>query len=283
MRTTMPIAFARFKCRRLLLVLALLLLPLPVRGYVLMGEHVLDRMATALGSSAALSATQTLTLHRAPPPLPSPVTMTETVRLQQPDLFRADAIGGPHTRRILFAGGTALMAVDGVLQPDRPPGYTRYHDLLILKSRKALTAYLRRLGIDVGVSSLGRWEDDYCYVVGARFPDEEAPQLWVSKDTFLPVRLLLPPATGITGSQPVEIRYRNWTVVDGTAFPMHVVCLANHQIMQEIRVDRVAVAPGWSDAPFDPLVFRRESAAPPAADEARGPFPAGRILLPSAE
>ena len=269
--------------RGLVLVLGLLLLPLPARGYVLMGEHILDRMVQALGDVETLSASQTLTLHAAAPPLPTPATFTETVLLRRPNDFRSDASGDRHTRGILMTDGTALMAVDGVLQSDPPPRYSRYHDVLILKPRRTLTEYLRRLGVDVSVSSLGRWKDTYCYVVGARFPDEEAPQLWVSKETFLPFRLLLPPSDLRTGSGLVEIRYRNWTYVDDAAYPLHVVTLENHQIMQEIRVDQVQVNPGLADDPFDAAAFRNAHARP-ALDENQGPpYRPGSLLQPGIE
>lgn len=263
----MTISAARPRRHGFLLILALLFLPLPAHGYVLMGEHVLDRMVAALGSAERIAATQTVTLHAADPALATPTTLTETARLRQSGDYRSDASGALHERRILLAAGAALMVMDGMLQNEGPPRYTRYHDILIIRPRQALTEVLRRQGIDVAVSSLGRWEDDYCYVVGARFPDEAAPQLWVSKDTFLPVRLLLGPSSLQPGRGPVEIRYRNWTFVDGTAYPLHVTAFENHQIVQEIRVDRVEVNPVWPEALFDVGAFRREHARPrPEAD-----------------
>jgi hypothetical protein len=256
----------RLRPEVLLLGLMLALVPLPARGYVLMGEHVLDRMVSALGGAGTLEASQTLTLHAASS-LPTPLTLRETVRIRAPYDFRSDASNDRHERRILFAGDAALMAVDGLLAAEPPPRYTRYHDVFVLKPRRALTEYLGSLGIDVAVSSLGRWEDTYCYVVGARYPDEDAPQLWVAKDTFLPCRLLLPSAGVPSGSGPVEIRYRNWTFVEGAAYPMHVVMLENHKIMQEIRVDRVTVNPSFQGAPFDVGAFRREWAGPAGSED----------------
>lgn len=267
----------------LLLVLLLLIMPLPARGYVLLGEHILDRMVQALGRAETLSASQTLSLHDEIPPLPSPVSLTETVYLRRPNAFRSEASGAGHTRKVLLTDGAALMAVDGVLQREPPPRYIRYHDVLILKPRQALVDYLIRLGIDVTVSSLGRSEDTYCYVVGARFPDENAPQLWVAKDTFLPFRLMLPPSDRRPGSGPVEIRYRNWTFVDDAAYPLHVVTSENHQVMQEIRVDRVQVNPVLPQGAFDAAAFRSAHARPSPDDGPGRPSPAEDILLPGIE
>jgi hypothetical protein len=161
-----------------------------------------------------------------------------------------------------MSGGRVLRAVNGVLQEGSPPRYARYADILMVKPRSALADHLRAMGVDVDVSSLGRLEDHYGYVVGARFPDENAAQLWVAKDTFLPMRLLLPPAAMSSGEGPVEIRYRNWTFVDGLAYPMHIVLWQNHQIKEEIRVDRLQVNPVLSGDLFDFAALRQAWSRP---------------------
>ena len=262
-------------------VLALLLAIIPVSAgaYVLMGEHVLDMMVQALGHADTLEITQTLTIHAAATATPLPTSaLQETVRIRFPYDFRADASGDGYQRQMMISGGTALMAVNGVLQDGSLPRYARYNDILMVKPRQALADHLRMMGVDVTVSSLGRLEDRYCYVVGALFPDETAAQLWVAKDTFHPMRLILPPAAVQSGEGPVEIRYRNWTFTEGMAYPMHVVMLQNHQMMQEIRVDRLQVNPVFTSDLFDIAALRREWSRPdvvgdegvPALPEAPG-------------
>ena len=99
-------------------------------------------------------------------------------------------------------------------------------------------------------------------MVGARFPDETAAQLWVAKDTFHPLRLILPPASMSSGEGPVEIRYRNWIFTEGVAYPMHVVMWQNHQMVQEIRVDRLQVNPVLASDLFDVMALREEWSRP---------------------
>jgi hypothetical protein len=142
------------------------------------------------------------------------------------------------------------------------------------KPRQALTDYLRMIGIDVTVSSLGRFDDHYCYVVGARYPNENAAQLWVDKNSFLPVRLMLPPAALAPADGSIEIRYRNWRLTDGTAYPMHVIMMQNHQIMEEIRVERLLVNPEITNDLFDIRALRQEWSRPAATiDDAAGGRP----------
>lgn len=242
------------------MVLAAMVIPIPARSYVLMGEHVLDRMVKALGKAESLEVNQVLTIH-APSPVPTS-DLQETVWIRFPYDVRADAIGEGYERHLIFSGGAALMAVNGVLQEGPPPRYLRYQDLLMAKPRQALTDYLRMLGVDVQVSSLGRLEDQYCYVVGARYPDDAVAQLWVAKDTFLPFRLFLPASTMPEGTGPLEIRYRNWTFVDGIAYPMHIIMMQDHQVMQEVRVDRVQANPALTDDLFDIASMRRQWSRP---------------------
>lgn len=248
---------------------ALLLVTLPVSAmaYVLMGEHVLDLMVKALGQADTLEVTQMVTVSTAATATPLPTSaLQETVRIRFPYDFRADASGDGYLRQIVISGGTALMAVNGVLQGGPLPRYARYNEILMVKPRQALADHLRMLGVDVTISSLGRLEDRYCYVVGARFPDETVAQLWVAKDTFYPLRLILPPTANSPGEGPVEIRYRNWTFTEGVAYPMHVVMRQNHQIMQEIRVDRLQINPVFSSDLFDIAALRREWSRPAATD-----------------
>ena len=142
--------------------------------------------------------------------------------------------------------------------------------------------HLRSVGVDVQVSSLGRLDDRYCYVVGAHFPNEDVAQLWVDKDTFLPFRLLLPASALYPEAGSVEIRYRNWTSVDGTAYPMHIVMMQDHQVMEDVRVDRVHVNPVLGGEVFDMAALRWQWSRPlPAAEDGINPVPAA--LPPSTE
>jgi hypothetical protein len=270
------------RCKRLSLTAGLTLLlavmPLPVRSYVLMGAHILDLTVQALGQAETIEVAQTLTI-RAPAPAPAS-SLQETVRIRRPYDFRADASGKDYERHLLISGPNTLMAVNGVLQDGPLPRYLRYHDILMGRSRQALVDYLRTMGVDVQVSSLGRLEDHYCYVVGARFPNEDVAQFWVDKDTFLPFRLLLPSSVLRPDAGPVEIRYRNWTFADKTAYPQHIVAMQDHQVMEEVRVDRVQVNPVLGGDVFDRAFLRQQWDRPlPPAEVHQNPEPPSVLPL----
>jgi hypothetical protein len=253
--------------RFMLPLMLLLVWAAPGQAYVLMGEHVLDLMVKALGQADTLEVAQTVTIRADETGATAAAPLPETVRIRFPHDFRADAFGDAYRRQTVFSGTMALLAVNGELQ-GTPPRYARYHDLLTLKTRQGVVDFLRMAGVDVTVSSLGRLDDTYCYVIGARFPDEAPAQLWVDKNTFYPLRLLLPPRTGQTAAGPLEIRYRNWNLADGLAYPMHITLFENHQMMQEIRVDRLKPNPVFADDVFDIMTLRREWSRPAAAGSA---------------
>ena len=68
------------------------------------------------------------------------------------------------------------------------------------------------------------------------------------------------------------IRYRNWTFVDGLAYPMHIVLWQNHQIKEEIRVDRLQVNPVFSSDLFDFAALRQAWSRPAAVPNEPAPY-----------
>ncbi len=60
-------------------------------------------------------------------------------------------------------------------------------DAMQVRMTKAVAA----LGIDTSATSLGRYQDRVCYIIGARAWETEVSQLWLDKETFLPLRLIL--------------------------------------------------------------------------------------------
>ncbi len=53
-----------------------------------------------------------------------------------------------------------------------------------------IVAQLKGLGVDTTVSALGRFNGTVCYIIGARSFEADRPQLWLDKETFLPLRLI---------------------------------------------------------------------------------------------
>ena len=61
-----------------------------------------------------------------------------------------------------------------------------------------------------------RYEEKVAWVIGNPSTASDSPQLWVEKDTFLPLRAVLPPLEGNPG---VEFRFGNYRYTSGFQYP----------------------------------------------------------------
>ena len=72
--------------------------------------------------------------------------------------------------------------------------------------RKAERTYLRR------------WEGRHAWVIGDPDPSRNAPQLWIEKDSFFPVRVVLPPEAAVAGA-PTELKLSGFKFAPGFQYP----------------------------------------------------------------
>ncbi len=106
--------------------------------------------------------------------------------------------------------------------PEAVNRFDLYKDIMLYRSREALADRLLQLGVDVSVSTLGRFEETIAFVLGANYPNETVNQLWVDKDTLLPLRLIIRGVYGADNSDKVEIRYLVWWKVGETMYPSKI-------------------------------------------------------------
>lgn len=227
----------------------------PIHGYVLQGRHVLDLMLEKLGAAETLFVSQKVFFYRtvlaadrssaaadaapqAPfdagagaampfrinrkaPPLET-IELEESLRFVFSDSFRSDARSQNSERIYIFSHGGALTIVDGSIVPDAANRFDLYKDILLYRSRQALADRLMDLGVDVSISSLGRFEDKIAFVLGAEYPDETVNQLWVDKETLLPLRLIMKGRAGGAAPHTVEVRYLTWWKIGETRYPSRI-------------------------------------------------------------
>ena len=107
-----------------------------------------------------------------------------------------------------------------------------------------------QLGVDLDQTRLDRFEAEYCVVIGAHDPLANTAQLWVHKDSFLPLRLTLPPSPLNPQEGALELRFLDWGQIEGAVYPMRIQILRQHQLFREMRVENLR-----ADAPQAPLLF----------------------------
>jgi len=255
----------RHKPALLLLILVVTCLwgVLPAAGYVPPGEMVIDRMTRALGKTGKFSVTHTTAVADTACPALHEASTTETAWYDPPDRFRFESVSEKAKRIYVATPEAALTIVDGHVVSTTQSPLMRYREPLLCRDRKILVPRLADMGIDPTVSSLGRMDGAVAYVVGARFPDASASQLWVAKETFLPLRLII----NDRGSTPVEARYSQWHKEGAFWFPMHIEIYRNHRLIQTICSHTVTKKSAFESGLFDiPALQRRYPPADAAED-----------------
>ena len=222
-----------------------------VKAYVLPGKQVLSLMAEKRVMPKTLEVQQTVSQMPTDGLSAEAVTLQETLFFSFPDRFRAETTGGNYRRISIQSGQERLVVVNGQIQSGPPEQFEVYKDILLLETRTAMAAYFMQLGVDLNRTCLGRFEDHYCFVVGAYSAEERTPQLWVEKDSFRPLRLILPPTAMSPQEGVLEVRFLDWGQVEGAAYPMLVQIYRKHQLFREMRVEDLQVDPVQDPALFD--------------------------------
>ena len=246
-------------------------------AYVLQGRHVLDLVIEKLGPAETLFVTEKLTVYRIsdtadrqyPADERKPLTPEKTAATYAPAVqeyeadekvseiealelegtlryvfgraFRSD-IRSPDSERIhINSAGRTLTIVDGSIVPGTASRFSLFKDVLLFRSREALAERLLQMGIDVSVSSLGRFEDRIAFILGANYPDEGVNQLWVDKETLRPLRLIINDISGSEPSGKVEIRYLIWWKIGETHYPSRL------EFYQDDNLVRVSQAKNFEE------------------------------------
>ena len=262
----------------------------PMHAYVLQGRHVLDLIIENLGPAKSLFVSERLVFYRMAaavdeqdsaivnetlpaantagddtPAAQQLETNQEALAVETLELegslryvfsraYRSDA-RSPNSERIhIAAGGRTLTIIDGNIVPDNANRFDLYKDILLYRSRESLAERLLQLGVDVSISSIGRFEEKTAFVLGANYPDETVNQLWIDKDTLLPLRLIIKGAYGAENSDTVEMRYLIWWKIGETQYPSRI------EFYQDDNLVRVSQAKNFEEnATFSEELFDIEN------------------------
>ncbi len=220
-----------------------------VSGYVLDGRHVIELMLDRIDLPEGLKVSQSLTLFsRGSGNASKQLKQTDCYKM--PGFFRSQIEAGDFHKIYLVSEGRSLTVVDGVIVSRSGDEVYHYHDLFSFPRRGKLVDHLRLLGLNAPLSSYGRWENKPVYVIGARYPDQNQPQLWVDKESFLPVRWIFREGSGSSGIDRLEFRYLDWKRHAGVMYPGLVKFFKNGRLVRRIEVKSVEVNPVFPDGFF---------------------------------
>ncbi len=234
----------------LLLAISSIADPPETKAYVLHGYHLLDLMLKEMGSARELQVVQKSTLEDAGTPEVA-TGVNETISYLIPGSFRSEFTSAAGNHIHIYSGGRSLTILNQHIVSERESDLDRYKDIFLFNSRELLKNHLQRLGIAPDVSSIGRFQGTLVYVLGAQYPDETAPQLWLDKTTFRPVRWLLRPTSTDYLSDTVEIRYNGWRKTGTIWYPYQIEIYQGERLLRKIQVARVRINPKLSHQLFD--------------------------------
>ena len=254
-------------------------------SYVLQGPHIIQLMTDKLGPAESLFISQRVIFYPfAPQPdameqqdypdteldtagqpsglatelsdtaptsvEPQPIQLEESIRYVFSKAFRSDIVSDTNQRIYVYNQGQSITVIDGVIANFTESRFDLYKDLLLYRSRETLEARLMTLGIDVTVSSLGKYDEQLALVIGAEFPDETVPQVWIDKETFYPLRMLIPSVhDNRTGM--LEIRYTDWQKIENTLYPMQIEFIQDGIRVRAIEVQQYQIHTAFSAEIFD--------------------------------
>jgi hypothetical protein len=141
--------------------------------------------------------------------------------------------------------------IDGRITGETDIWTDHYKNIFWYRSLKGLENFLENCGMDFSVSSLGRFKGEIVFVIGDAYPSESAAQLWVSRETFRPMRWLYQAGNDITGTEALEFRYTEWKQFGRIWFPSRIEFFVNQQMIRSILVETLEAAPPPPSEMFD--------------------------------
>lgn len=222
----------------------------PANCYVLQGPHLLDLMIKKYGNAKKLLVSQNLIFYDNTKQMGA-VKINETLSYVFPEEFRSDILS-ENTKKIhVVSKDQTLTIIDGKITDDFQSVFDIYKDLILYRSRTLLQKKLGMLGVDGSISSLGRFHGKIAYIIGAQYPDESVPQVWIDKDTFTPIRWIISKKTENGSQDTTEFRYVEWKMFANNWYPMHIEIYQNNTLLREIVVDNIDITPSFSEDFFN--------------------------------
>ncbi|MFZ5572352.1 MAG: hypothetical protein ACOZF0_18280 [Thermodesulfobacteriota bacterium] len=206
------------------------------RAYLPEGRDILNRMVEHLGLRQNLLVQQQLLLYNRGPEQ-APVVLKETLRYRFPHGFRSETLSDPIQKIHLFSHGRAVTVIDQTVTSTSEGEVDHFKDVLLFNEPDLIWQRLSDLGVDADVSSLGRFDGRIGHVIGAKYPESSAPQLWVDKKTYRPWRFMIRSMQAESGDLLWEFRYLDWRQAKkGIRYPYRIEVYRGGRLQQVFQV-----------------------------------------------
>jgi len=222
--------------------------PATTHSYILPAEQILEFMIKHLGSAHSLQVLQKTVIYD--PSLEEGMREFDaTLYYWYPDRFRGE-VRTPEGEHVRVTGPEGAISVtNGKIIGERENPFDHFKDPLLYRQTELLQRQLLKLEVNLNVVSLGRYRNKISYVIGAKYPDESLPQVWIEKNTFRPLRYILTPG-GPSDSEEVEYAdYRslgkdNW-------YPESILFYKNGRLTKRYVLKSFKINPKLPNQLFD--------------------------------
>lgn len=246
----------------------------PVFSYVLPAEQILSFMMKGSGAAHSFQIFQKAVVYH-PDPAAGMQEYDEVLYYLHRDRFRCEVSAPGGEQFSVASPGGALVVMDGAIVSEARPPFDYFKDVLLYLKKDEIVRRLASSGVDLGIVSFGRFKGRIAYVVGARYPDESVPQIWIEKETFRPLRYVVT-GRGVMGGGVEEVEYADYTTLDDKRwYPGRILFFRNGRLAKMYVLKSGRVNPDLPDEWFDIAYLKTlykpvaaTDAAPPATSEA---------------
>jgi len=233
-------------------------------AYVMPGKQMIEQMEKHLGATETLSAVHSFIMHNLEYNEGQHLELQESVIYKFPNAMHSEILMNDKQKLHVVSSKGVVTIVDNVVLDEPHTTFDLYKYLLLERDKTMITRRLSVSGIDVKVSSYGKFEKKAVYVIGAKYPNESVPQLWLEINTFRPCRWLVTP--GGYG-QSLEIVYRNWKeIIKNVWYPEKIEYIQDTNVLVEINLKTLKIDPEITKDLFDVTYYRQMYPAKTAYD-----------------
>lgn len=244
--------------------------PEPADAYVLEGRHILHLMLADMKLPGSFQVRQQV-IQYDPDTGDEMSAVVETARFRMPGEFRSEVASDAFFRIYVASGPRSIVVTDNRITGESNLWTDYYKDIFWHRSLESLETFLESRGVDASVSSLGRFQGLTALVIGDAYPSESAPQLWVARDPFRPLRWIYQAADSGSSRAALEFRYMEWKQFGNVWFPARIEFFQDNRMIRRILVESLVSGPPPVSDMFDVDHIRRSYATEDISDETIAP------------
>jgi len=224
-------------------------------AYILPAEQILGFLIDQLGTLRTLMVIQKTVLYD-PDVAGGLQEFEETLYYGFPDRFRSEVTAPALEQVRVVNPDGAILVINGKIVGETENALDHFKDLLLYRNTGLLIDRLSRSGVNLEVVSLGRFKDKIVYVIGAKYPDESVPQVWIDKNAFRPARFLLR-SNGGEGAPLTDIRFTDYRSLDkDKSYPGRILFLENDTLVKMQVLETFKINPEIPGQLFDLAYLR---------------------------